>query len=137
VKRFKDFFESQQVLGTVEEVEIDGIGRLSARIDTGNTGYNVIHADNITPIKDNKVRFLTVNDKTLVMKIVDTIEILAGEKIHDRYVVHLNMRIGPHFFENVPFSLSDRSSNQEKVLIGEPFLKKIDAVVDTNKSKVV
>ena len=135
--RFKDFYEQQQVLGTIEEVEIDGIGRVSARIDTGNTGHNVLHAVNIMDAGEGKVKFATIGDKTLVLKTKGNIQILAGQNVAERPVVHLNVRIGSSFFENTPFSLSDRSSNQEKVLIGEPFLKKMDALIDTTKAQVV
>ena len=135
--RFKDFYEQQQVLGTIEEVEIDGIGRVSARIDTGNTGHNVLHATNITDAGDGKVKFATIDNKTLCLKTAGNIQILAGKEVTERPVVRLNLRIGSSFFENTPFSLSDRSSNQEKVLIGEPFLKKMDAMIDTAKPQVV
>lgn len=135
--RFKEFYEQQQVVGTVEEVEIEGIGRLPARVDTGNTGHNVIHAVNVTPVDKNKVKFATVDNKTLVKNVEGSIDVLAGGKNHDRYVVHFNMRIKDRFYRDIPFSLADRSENEEKVLIGEPFLKKIEAMVDTTKPEVV
>lgn len=135
--RFKQYYEQQQVVGTVEEVEIEGIGRVSARIDTGNTGYNVLHATNIGQTLSNKVRFETIDNKTVTLPIVGEIDILAGKETQKRVVVHLNIRVGSHFYENTPFSLSDRSANEEKVLIGEPFLKKMEALVDTTKATVV
>jgi len=134
---FKDFYESQQILGTVEEVEIDGIGKLLARVDTGNTGYNVLHAVNIQPVDSDKVRFATIDNKTLVLKKAGNLKVLVGKDTDHRYVVNLNIKIGSHFFPNTPFSLCDRSENQEKVLIGEPFLKQINALVDTTKDQVV
>jgi hypothetical protein len=135
--RFKEFYEAQQTIGTIEEVEIDGIGRISARIDTGNTGHNVLHAINVSPFDKNKVRFATIDNKTLEKDIKGTIEILAGGQNQNRYVVNFNLRIGSQFFQEIPFSLADRSSNQEKVLIGEPFLRKMKAIVDTDKAEVV
>jgi len=135
--RFKQYYEQQQVIGTVEEVEIEGVGRVSARIDTGNTGFNVLHAVNIDNLLSHKVRFETIDNKTLVKPIAGEISILAGKETQKRFVVHFNLRIGSKFFENTPFSLSDRSANEEKVLIGEPFLKKMEAMVDTTKAVVV
>lgn len=135
--RFRKFYETQQTIGTVEEIEIEGIGRIPARIDTGNTGYNVLHALTVTPIDKDKVRFTTIGDKTLEKDIKGTIEVLAGGKNHNRYVVHFNLRIGSQFYQDIPFSLTDRSSNEEKVLIGEPFLKKMNAVIDTAKAEII
>jgi hypothetical protein len=135
--RFKEFYETQQTIGTVEEVEIEGIGRVSARIDTGNTGHNVLHAVNVAPTGKDKVRFATIDNKTLEKDIKGTIQILAGGENQDRYVVSFNLRIGPQFYQEIPFSLADRSNNEEKVLIGEPFLKKMKAVIDTTKAEIV
>ena len=97
----------------------------------------MLHAVNISLTDKKKVQFATIGDKTLVLPVIGTIQVLAGGENHDRYVVALNMRIRDRFYRDVPFSLSDRSENDEKILVGEPFLKKIEALVDTTKAEVV
>ena len=124
---FNQFYE-QEILSVTEPIFIEGVGELSAKVDTGNEGYNVLH---------DKIRFLT-NDKTVVKKIVDRMEIHIGSGHNeDRYVVEFNVKFKNKFYENVPFTLADRSENGSPVLIGEPFLKKIDALVDTNGKQVL
>ena len=133
---FNQFYE-QEILSVTEPIFIEGVGELSAKVDTGNEGYNVLHAINISEIDDSKIRFLT-NDKTVVKKIVDRMEIHIGSGHNeDRYVVEFNVKFKNKFYENVPFTLADRSENGFPVLIGEPFLKKIDALVDTNGEQVL
>ena len=131
MKSFKNYYE-QQVLGVVEPIFIEGVGDLEAKIDSGNEGYNVLSAKNMSVEDGVKVRFLS-NGKTIVKKIHDTITINLGANNHeDRYVVQFNVKFKNKFYENVLFSLGIRRDDDYPVLIGEPFLKQIDALIKIN-----
>lgn len=46
------------------------------------------------------------------------------------------MKFGGVEFDNIPFSIGDRTKNEYKVLIGKDFIKKLDALIDVNKSHI-
>lgn len=134
---FSKFYE-QEVISSVEPIFIEGVGQLSCKVDTGNESHNVLHAVNISKIGDHKIRFLS-NNKTLVKKHLGTINIHTGSgHEEERYIVPFNLKFKSKFYENVPFTLADRSWDTDfPVLMGEPFLKKIYAVVDVNKPQLL
>jgi hypothetical protein len=134
MKKFRQYFLETVTIGLTEYIEIDGIGRVKAKIDSGNQGYNVLHGTNITEIDENKVKFQTVGDKTVSFEKRGDIQIYAGKSDETRPVIYLNIKMGNQFYQDVPFSITDRSENDEPVLIGEPFLKKIHALIDVNKA---
>jgi len=128
---FKKYYE-HVTLGIVEPVFIEDVGEIDAKIDSGNEGYNVLGVTNITK-EDDKVRFMA-NGNTLVKKIAEEVEVLVGANHKEpRYVVNFNIKFKGNFYENVPFSLGSREQKDYKVLIGEIFLKQIDALIQVNK----
>ncbi len=133
---FRQFYE-QEILGLIEEVELNDLGKCKAKIDSGNEGYNVLHATDIVK-KDNTVEFTTINGKRLQKPINEVIKIHIGSGItEDRFAVQFNIKIKERFFENVLFSLADRSKSDEKILIGSPFISQLNALIDVNKNKEV
>jgi hypothetical protein len=121
------------VLGIDETIEIDGIGSLLAKVDTGNEAYNVLHGINIEDTGNN-VTFVTAGNKQITKPKKNNIKIHIGSGVkEDRPVVLFNVRVNGQEYRDVPFSIADRTENEEPVLIGAPFLKTLDAVVDTTK----
>lgn len=121
------------VLGIDETIEIDGIGSLLAKVDTGNEAYNVLHGIDIEVTGDN-VTFTTAGAKQVTKPRKDNIKIHIGSGVkEDRPVVIFDIKVNGQEYKDVPFSIADRSENEEPVLIGAPFLKMLDAVIDTSK----
>jgi hypothetical protein len=123
----------ENVLGLVEDVHIDGIGTMQAKTDTGNTGHNVIHGI-VKSQKNGEVAFETVGNKVVTMPYEDEIKVHIGSgNKENRPVVKLNISINGKKYENVPFSIADRSENTYKILLGEQFIKANGGIVDTTK----
>ena len=82
MKTFLQFIEEKKVLGLIEFFNIDGIGKVAAKLDSGNGAYNVLHGEDIQEQGD-KVFFKTVNGRTLLLPKVDEIsnlyKILVGK----------------------------------------------------------
>ena len=118
-------------VGRVENVKV-GNRTIKARVDSGNSTYSVIDARDV---RENKGTVRFVFDSTKFKRpVVDTVEVnMGGGKFEERYVVELDMKIGRKIFENVKFSLSDRSSNVYPVLLGNEFMKENNVVVHTNE----
>ena len=76
MKDFQSFFYEKLVLGLIEDIQIDGIGTISSKLDTGNGAHNVLHGEDIEIDKNNKVvRFNTVHSISLEKDLLDLIVI--------------------------------------------------------------
>ena len=123
----------ENALGLIENIDIDGIGVLKAKTDTGNSAHNVLHGI-IKAKKSGKVTFETVDGKLVTCPYDDEIKIHIGSgNKEDRPVVKLDVSVNGKTYKNVPFSIADRSENEYKVLLGEPFIKANGGVVDVTK----
>jgi hypothetical protein len=135
MKNFKTFFEAT-VIGLIEKIELQGIGALEAKVDSGNGAFNVLHGEDIMK-QGNKVTFTTVDGKRLIKDIKDTITINVGAgHVEERPVVSFRMKFANTEFDNVPFSIGNRSKNEYKVLIGKDFIKQLDALIDVSSNHI-
>jgi len=137
MKTFLQYIEEKSVLGLIEFFDIDGIGRVSAKLDSGNGAYNVIHGEDIQEQGD-KVFFRTVNGRTLLKPKAGEISINVGAgNIEHRPVVELDFKIGDKEYTGIPFSIGDRTSNLYKILVGKEFIEKdLDALIDVSQENI-
>jgi hypothetical protein len=132
MKTFKEYTQKRPILFTNEIIEINEIGKVKAKVDSGNEAYNVLHGIDLK-IENGNVTFTTVNNKTLTMPLEDTIVIHIGSGVkEERPIVKFNIVLHGQSYNNVPFSIANRTENDEPVLIGEPFIKQINALIDVN-----
>lgn len=143
MRSFKQFFVEKNILGLEENIIIDDVGTISAKLDTGNGAYNVLHGEDLEFGKDKQtqqpiVRFTTVNAIRLEKPIQDTITInLGAGNTEERPVCLFDCMIGGRKFQNTPFSIGNRADNDHKVLIGKGFIaKNLDALIDVSLSNV-
>ena len=137
MKKFKQFFIEKQVFGLIEFFDLDGVGKIPAKLDSGNGAYNVLHGVDIQ-IQGDKVFFRTENGKTLLKdkKGEITINVGAGNT-EDRPVVEFDFSIGNKQFTNIPFTLSDRGTNLYKILVGKEFIEnELDALIDVSQENI-
>jgi len=124
-------------IGSVEEVSIEGIGSMDARVDTGNEGYNVLHATDIDT-ENGEVRFVTDTGVQMSLPKRGTVTINVGSGVReDRPVVEIDMSMGRKKYKNVKFSLADRNENDFPVLIGMKFLKDHNFRVDVSTKNIL
>jgi hypothetical protein len=137
MKKFKQFFIEKQVFGLIEFFDLDGVGKIPAKLDSGNGAYNVLHGEDIQ-IQGDKVFFRTENGKTLLKdkKGEITINVGAGN-IEERPIVEFDFSIGNKQFTNIPFTLSDRGTNLYKILVGKEFIEnELDALIDVSQENI-
>lgn len=129
---FKIFFE-QKALGLIETINIEGIGPIAAKVDSGNGAYNVLHGTDVS-VKGDKVTFTTVNGKKLNKPFKGYIDINIGSgNIEQRPTIEFSVSINGEDHENVRFSIADRTQNEEKVLLGKDFIAALGGLIDVNK----
>ena len=128
---------SMKDIGAVEEVEIEGFGSMDARVDTGNEGYNVLHATDIS-VGDGEVSFTTREGADMSLPMEGTVTINVGSGVREeRPVISASMKIGRKKYKNVKFSLSDRDGNDYPVLIGMRFLRDHNFRVDVSAKNIL
>ena len=137
MKKFNQFFLEKQVLGLIEFFDVDGIGKIPSKLDSGNGAFNVIHGEDIQ-VQGNKVHFKTVNNKRLMKDKVDDIIINVGAgNTEERPVVEFDLKIGNKEFTKIPFSVGDRTSNLYKILVSKDFIEKeLDALIDVSQENI-
>jgi len=137
MKKFNQFFIEKQVLGLIEFFDVDGIGKIPSKLDSGNGAFNVIHGEDIQ-VQGNKVHFKTVNNKRLMKDKVDDIVINVGAgNTEERPVVNFDLTIGNKEFRDIPFSIGNRSSNLYKILVSKEFIEnELDALIDVSQENI-
>jgi len=132
--KFRKLFY-EQILGLTEGITIQHVGTVKAKVDTGNSAYNVLHGI-VRKMDDKNVTFETVNNKVLTLPVAEIIKIHIGSgNKEDRPVVKLDCSVGTEQFNGVPFSIADRTENDTPVLLGEEFIKMNGGVVNLNINK--
>jgi len=137
MKKFKQFFIEKQVLGLIEFFDVDGVGQIPSKLDSGNGAYKVIHGEDIQ-VQGNKVHFKTVNNKRLMKDKVDDIVINVGAgNVEERPVVNFDLKIGNKEFTDIPFSIGNRTSNLYKILVSKEFIEnELDALIDVSQENI-
>ena len=133
--KFNDLYNYllETALGLVEDITIEGIGTVKAKTDTGNSAHNVLHGL-IKGKQEGSVTFETIDGKVVTFPYEDEIKIHIGSgNKEDRPVVKFNVSINGQKYDNVPFSIADRSENEYKALLGEEFIKSNGGLVDVTK----
>jgi hypothetical protein len=129
-------FHDKNILGVREQIHLldhPELGEIPVKVDTGNEAYNVLHGVEVKD-KGEHVTFRTINNQELTLPKIDTVTIHIGSGVKEqRPVVRLNFNMNGREYKDVPFSIADRSENEEAVLLGEPFLKQTNSVVDVKK----
>lgn len=144
--RYLDFLEQKVllerlVIGLEEPVLVKGLGELQAKIDSGNGGYNVIHGTDFH--QQGNVLMFTTHDsfgheKKISAKIIDDIEVnMGGGNIEKRPVIELDIKFGGEDYKKIPFSVSDRSSNTNPILISKGFVEnELEALIDVGAKNI-
>lgn len=143
--KFKDIELKLQlekmVIGLEEPILIKGAGKFIAKVDSGNGGYNVIHGEDFVKqgdILNFKTYDADGNERRISKKISDVINInIGGGNIQERPVVELNIKFADEEYRKIPFSVTDRSSNKQKVLLSKDFVKnELQALIDVGKTNM-
>lgn len=120
-------------IGYVEYITINGVGKLKAKIDTGNGTVNAIGATDIK--KEGKSVSFKILGKKFTKPIIQTQNINIGSGVEeDRYIVEFDVKFGRKEYKNIRFNLADRTENNYLVLVGKSFLEKLNYSVNVAKT---
>ena len=129
MKSFKEYF-LENTFAPKESIKIADIGDFVAKVDSGNDGHCVLHGDDIE-INDDTVSFTTAHGKRITRPLIDTTSINIGGGVEEkRPVINLDFSLKGKQYKNQRFSIGNRESNDEKVLIGLKFLEPLNATIE-------
>ena len=137
MKSFKEFL-ADKTIGLIEPIAIfvsrgPNFGTYSAKVDSGNDGYNVLNAPDLKV--ENEVAYFKILDgKQVGIKVTEYIDVHIGDdNIDHRPVVSLDVKFNGKQYKDIKFSLANRESNDNPVLISKEFIKKLGLLIDVNK----
>jgi len=120
-------------IGYVEWITVGGVGKLKAKVDTGNGSVNSIHSDNVK--REGKNVSFSILGKKYTKPIVQTQKINIGsDQWEERFLVKFDIKFGKKEYKDVLFNLSDRDDNTYMVLIGKRFLESLNYSVNVQKT---
>lgn len=129
------------IIGVEEPIFINGIGTILAKADSGNSAFNVLHGEDF--YKQGEVIVFTTYDEDgkrhrVSKKIQGTVDINIGAgHTESRPIVLLDVKFAGEAYINVPFTIGNRSTNKNKVLLGKEFLtKELDALIDVSSDNI-
>lgn len=131
VKSFKQFFKESQkpVFSEKEKIYIKDVGGpFMAKVDSGNDAFCVLHGEDVK-IDGDKVTFKSFY-KDLTKDLINTIKINVGAGVEEeRPIVKFDIMLNDKIYRDVEFSIGNRETNEEKILLGLKFLKPLKATI--------
>ena len=78
------------------------------------------------------------HEQKMQAKVIDTIEVnMGGGNVEKRPVIELDIKFAGEDYKKIPFSVSDRSTNTNPILISKGFVeKKLEALIDVGKKNI-
>ena len=78
------------------------------------------------------------HDKKIQAKVIDTIEVnMGGGNIESRPVIELDIKFAGEDYKKIPFSVSDRSTNNNPILISKGFVEnELEALIDVGAMNI-
>ena len=124
--------DDNDIIGLVEPIEIQDVGKVESKVDSGNGAYNVLHGVDFKR-RGTNIIFTTVNGRRLKKQVIDNIIIHIGSgNKEERPVVLFDIIFDGQRYKDVPFSIANRSENEYPVLIGKHFISKTEKLIDVD-----
>lgn len=132
----KETHDGKEVSGFKEVIEVEGLGKMKAKLDTGNTAYNAIIVQDCEE-KDGKVSF-EFNGEKKEFDIVKYIKIWHHGKATERPVIKVNIKFNGKEYndELVDLKISDLTGSKNyrsRMLLCKDFMSRAKVVVDPSK----
>lgn len=134
----KDHWDKMTTMvGEIEWITVEGVGKFKSKSDSGNGSMNAMHAEDIE-IDGLEVSFTSDEGDRITKTLMGTKTIeLGGGNSEDRPIVHFDVKMGGKEYKDVPFTLTDRSTNDHPVLLGKDFLIRAGFLIDVSKDHLL
>lgn len=129
--------EGKEVSGLKEVIEIVGLGKMKAKLDSGNTAMNALIVQDYHESKDGKVKF-KFGDEEKEYDVVKHIRIWHHGKATERPVIKVDIKFNGKEYkdEYVDLKISDLTGTKDyrsRLLLCKDFMKRAKIVIDPSK----
>jgi hypothetical protein len=117
--------------GYIENIKIEVLGNYIAKMDTGNSSYCVIHADD-WKIDNNYITW-THNGKSYEHKFEGMKKVKRGgmvNKTEERPVISLDVTFNGNTYKDIKFVLSNRTDLTTPILMNRKFIEMAGLVIN-------
>jgi len=121
--------------GYEEVVSIAPFGELIAKLDTGNSGLSVLHAEDID-VQGKKITF-TLQGKTITTNWIKSYEVDTGGGSDERPVIKLDVDFAGSTYKDVMLGLNDRSEMGTDVLLNRFTMNRFNIAVNPSRKHVI
>ena len=138
MKKFKQFFAEKTVLGLIEFFDVDGVGKIPSKLDSGNGAFNVIHGEDIK-VKNDTVSF-TLLGKRKTYPLEKTYKVKIGsirDYTEERPVIRLDVNFAGGTYKDEPFGIDDRADMGTEVLLTRRIMTDMNVMVNPARKYVV
>lgn len=121
--------------GFREIIDVDGIGKIEAKFDTGNGSLCVLHSDKYEIDEKKKIVYWEHTGKKFKHEYKKIKEVSVGglrDYKEDRPVVELDVEFDGVIYKKVDFTLDDRDG-RTPVLINRRFMRKANITINPSK----
>ena len=121
--------------GWEEIVTVKPFGDLTAKFDTGNAIYPIIHAEDIE-VKGKRITF-TNGEKTITTKLVGDYVSMTGGGPDERYLVELEFDFAGSSYGKITFGLDNRDNFNTDVLLNRKTMRMLNVMVNPQRKYIV
>lgn len=131
--------DGKVISGLKEVIEIEGLGKLKAKLDSGNTTrYNALIVQDYYENKDNKTVKFNFNGEEKIYDVVKHIRIWHHGKSTERPVIKVNIKFNGVDYDDelIDLKISDLTGTKDyrsRMLLCKDFMAKANVVIDPSK----
>ena len=130
--------DGKEVAGLKEVIEIEGLGKMKVKLDSGNTAMNALIVQDYYENKDKKTVKFDFNGEEKEYDVVKHIRIWHHGKSTERPVIKVNIKFNGKEYKDelVDLKISDLTGTKHyrsRMLLCKDFMAKAKVVIDPSK----
>lgn len=128
----------KKVSGLKEVIEIEGLGKMKAKLDSGNTAMNALIVQDYYEDKDNKTVKFEYDGQEMNYDVVKHIRIWHHGKATERPVIKVNITFNGKSYpdEYINLKISDLAGSKDyrsRMLLCKDFMSRAKIIIDPSK----
>ena len=130
--------EKKEIAGVKEVIEIEGLGKMKVKLDSGNSALNALIVKDYYEDKDEKTVKFDFNGEEKKFDVVKHIRIWHHGKSTERPVIRVNIKFNDKEYpdELIDLKISDLTGTKHyrsRMLLCKDFMAKANIVIDPSK----
>lgn len=130
--------DGKEIAGLKEVIEIEGLGKMKAKLDSGNTAMNALIVQDYYENREDKTVKFDFNGEEKVYDVVKHIRIWHHGKSTERPCIKVNIKFNGKEYKDelIDLKISDLTGTKDyrsRLLLCKDFMAKANVVIDPSK----